>query len=302
MLFTTPDLGKYISGAILYEETLYQKHVDGDSMVDKLTKQGIIPGIKVDTGLKPLVGALEHETYCSGLDGLTERASNYYEQGARFVSGEQFYRLQRMGASDLAIQENAWGLARYARACTRSGLVPIIEPEILMDGNHSIETTSKVQQRVITEVYKACHLNGVYLEGTLLKPSMTVSGSDAPEDDAETVAKMTVETLLRCVPKCRNSIVFLSGGLSEDQASSYLNEMQHVAMTHSNVPWNLSFSFGRALQHSCLRAWSGVDGEEAGHIALLERARANSDASCGLYANSEDGVSNESLFVSDYKY
>ena len=134
-----------------------------------------------------------------------------------------------------------------------------------------------------------------------MKPSMTVSGSDAPEDDAETVAKTTVETLLRCVPAAVPGIVFLSGGLSEDQASTYLNEMQHVAMTLSNVPWNLSFSFGRALQHSCLRAWSGVD-EKAGHIALLERARANSEASCGLYANSEEGVSNESLFVSDYKY
>ena len=270
-------------------------------MVDKLTKQGIIPGIKVDTGLKPLVGALEHETYCSGLDGLTERASNYYEQGARFAKWRAVLQITEDGPSDLAIQENAWGLARYARAVQEAGLVPIIEPEILMDGNHSIETTSKVQQRVITEVYKACHLNGVYLEGTLLKPSMTVSGSDAPEDDAETVAKMTVETLLRCVPAAVPGIVFLSGGLSEDQASSYLNEMQHVAMTHSNVPWNLSFSFGRALQHSCLRAWSGVD-EKAGHIALLERARANSEASCGLYANSEEGVSNESLFVSDYKY
>ena len=170
-----------------------------------------------------------------------------------------------------------------------------------MDGNHSIEITSKVQQRVITEVYKACHLNGVYLEGTLLKPSMTVSGSDVPEDDAETVAKMTVETLLRCVPAAVPGIVFLSGGLSEDQASTYLNEMQHFAMTCSNVPWNLSFSFGRALQHSCLRAWGGVDGK-AGHVALLERARANSEASCGLYATSEEGVSNESLFVSDYKY
>ena len=202
------------------------------------------------------------------------------------------------GPSDLAIQENAWGLARYARAVQEAGLVPIIEPEILMDGNHSIETTSKIQQRVITEVYKACHLNGVYLEGTLLKPSMTVSGSDAPEDDAETVARVTVETLLRCVPAAVPGIVFLSGGLSEDQASTYLNAMQHFAMTSSNVPWNLSFSFGRALQHSCLREWGGTN-EKAGHVALLERARANSEASCGLYAS---GGSSEALFVSDYKY
>ena len=171
----------------------------------------------------------------------------------------------------------------------------------LIDGVTTNPTLIKKSGYDPEEVYKACHLNGVYLEGTLLKPSMTVSGSDAPEDDAETVAKITVETLLRCVPAAVPGIVFLSGGLSEDQASSYLIEMQHVAMTLSNVPWNLSFSFGRALQHSCLRAWGGVDGK-AGHIALLERARANSEASCGLYANSEEGVSNESLFVSDYKY
>ena len=295
MLFTTPDLGKYISGAILYEETLYQNHVDGDSMVDKLTKQGIIPGIKVDTGLKPLVGALKHETYCSGLDGLTERASNYYEQGARFAKWRAVLQIAENEISELAIHENAWGLARYARAVQEAGLVPIIEPEILMDGNHNIETTSKVQEYVIKAVYDFCNISGVYLGGTLLKPSMTVSGSDAPEDDAETVAKMTVETLLKCVPAAVPGIVFLSGGLSEDQASTYLSAMQHVG---DNAPWNLSFSFGRALQHSCLKAWGGTD-EKAGQKALLERARANSMASYGVY---EPQGSSESLFVSDYKY
>ena len=143
MLFTTPELGNYISGAILYEETLYQNHVDGDSMVDKLAKQGIIPGIKVDQGLKPLPGALEHETYCSGLDGLVERASDYYVQGARFAKWRSVLQITSDGPSDLAIKENAWGLARYARSVQEAGLVPIIEPEILMDGNHSIETKEK---------------------------------------------------------------------------------------------------------------------------------------------------------------
>ena len=294
MLFTTPDLGKSISGAILFEETLYQNHADGESMVDKLIKQGIIPGIKVDKGLKPLPGALEHETYCSGLDGLTERASDYYVRGARFAKWRAVLQITKDGPSDLAIQENAWGLARYARSVQEAGLVPIVEPEILMDGDHSIETTSKVQEHVITEVYKACKLNGVYLEGTLLKPSMTVSGSRVPDSDAKTVAKTTVATLLRCVPATVPGIVFLSGGLSEDQASSYLSEMQHVG----DVPWNLSFSFGRALQHSCLKAWGGTD-EKAGQKALLERAKANSMASYGVY---EPQGSGESLFVSDYKY
>ena len=294
MLFTTPDLGKSISGAILFEETLYQNHADGESMVDKLIKQGIIPGIKVDKGLKPLPGALEHETYCSGLDGLTERASDYYVRGARFAKWRAVLQITKDGPSDLAIQENAWGLARYARAVQEAGLVPIVEPEILMDGDHSIETTSKIQEHVITEVYKACKLNGVYLEGTLLKPSMTVSGSDAPEDDAKTVAKVTVDTLMKCVPLEVPGIVFLSGGLSEDQASTYLNEMQHIRLKS----WNLSFSFGRALQHSCLKAWGGTD-EKAGQKALLERAKANSMASQGLYVSQGSG---ESLFVSDYKY
>ena len=158
MLFTTPDLGKSISGAILFEETLYQNHSDGESMVDKLIKQGIIPGIKVDKGLKPLPGALEHETYCSGLDGLTERASDYYVRGARFAKWRAVLQITKDGPSDLAIQENAWGLARYARSVQEAGLVPIVEPEILMDGDHSIETTSKIQEHVITEVYKACLL------------------------------------------------------------------------------------------------------------------------------------------------
>ena len=246
MLFTTPDLGKYISGAILYEETLYQNHVDGDSMVEKLTKQGIIPGIKVDKGLKPLVGALEHETFCSGLDGLTERASDYYEQGARFAKWRAVLQIAEDGPSDLAIQENAWGLARYARSVQESGLVPIVEPEILMDGDHHIDKTQRVQRKVIQEVYKACEQNGVLLEGTLLKPSMTVCGADCPDQvDYKVVAQKTIQTLLSCVPPQVPGINFLSGGLSEEAASVYLNEMNIIGGT----PWNVSFSYGLSLIH-----------------------------------------------------
>ena len=148
MLFTTEGLGNYISGAILFEETLFQDHADGESMVSKLEKQGIIPGIKVDKGLKPLVGGLEHETYCSGLDGLTERASDYYARGARFAKWRAVLQITADGPSDLAIRENAWGLARYARSVQEAGLVPIIEPEILMDGNHDILTTSEIQEKI----------------------------------------------------------------------------------------------------------------------------------------------------------
>jgi len=299
MLFTTPDLGKYISGAILYEETLYQNHVDGDSMVEKLTKQGIIPGIKVDTGLKPLVGALEHETYCSGLDGLTERASDYYARGARFAKWRAVLQITADGPSDLAIRENAWGLARYARSVQEAGLVPIIEPEILMDGDHDILTTSEIQEKIIKEVYFACQQNGVYLEGTLLKPSMTVPGADYEgKSDPKNVALATVTTLLRSVPAAVPGIVFLSGGLSEEEASLYLNEMNLLA---ADKPWNLSFSYGRALQHSALRAWGGSN-ETEGQKFVLARAQANSEASKGLYVLGSQPSSDEKLFVAGYTY
>ena len=299
MLFTTEGLGNYISGAILFEETLFQDHADGESMVAKLEKQGIVPGIKVDKGLKPLVGGLEHETYCSGLDGLTERASDYYARGARFAKWRAVLQITADGPSDLAIRENAWGLARYARSVQEAGLVPIIEPEILMDGDHDILTTSEIQEKIIKEVYFACQQNGVYLEGTLLKPSMTVPGADYEgKSDPKNVALATVTTLLRSVPAAVPGIVFLSGGLSEEEASLYLNEMNLLA---ADKPWNLSFSYGRALQHSCLRAWAGSNIDK-GQKALIARAQANSEASKGLYVLGSQPSSDEKLFVSGYTY
>ena len=299
MLFTTEGLGNYISGAILFEKTLFQDHADGESMVTKLEKQGIIPGIKVDKGLKPLVGALEHETYCSGLDGLTERASDYYARGARFAKWRAVLQITADGPSDLAIRENAWGLARYARSVQEAGLVPIIEPEILMDGDHDILTTSEIQEKVIKEVYFACQQNGVYLEGTLLKPSMTVPGADnESKSDPKNVALATVTTLLRSVPAAVPGIVFLSGGLSEEEASLYLNEMNLLG---ADKPWNLSFSYGRALQHSALRAWGGSN-VEAGQKFVLARAQANSEASKGLYVLGSQPSSDEKLFVAGYTY
>ena len=299
MLFTTEGLGNYISGAILFEETLFQDHADGESMIAKLEKEGIIPGIKVDKGLKPLVGGLEHETYCSGLDGLTERASDYYARGARFAKWRAVLQITADGPSDLAIRENAWGLARYARSVQEAGLVPIIEPEILMDGDHDILTTSEIQEKIIKEVYFACQQNGVYLEGTLLKPSMTVPGADYEgKSDPKNVALATVTTLLRSVPAAVPGIVFLSGGLSEEEASLYLNEMNLLA---ADKPWNLSFSYGRALQHSCLRAWAGSNIDK-GQKALIARAQANSEASKGLYVLGSQPSSDEKLFVSGYTY
>lgn len=300
MLFTADGLGEYISGAILFEETLFQDHVDGESMVSKLNKLGIIPGIKVDKGLRPLLNGGAVETWCTGLEGLLERTAEYYERGARFAKWRAVLQITEDGCpTDIAIKENAWGLARYARICQESGLVPIIEPEILMDGSHTIETTAKVQERILTEVYKACAENGVFLEGTLLKPSMTVSGADnSNKAGSEEVARMTVRTMDRCVPAAVPGIMFLSGGLTEEDASVYLNTMNSMERKGA---WSMTFSYGRALQQSCLQAWKGND-IAAGQKALMARAQANSEASVGSYVAGSQPSSQDTLFEAGYKY
>ena len=300
MLFTADGLGDYISGAILFEETLYQDHADGDSMVSKLDKLGIIPGIKVDKGLRPLAGAHDVETWCMGLEGLVDRAAEYYERGARFAKWRAVLQITDDGCpTDLSIRENAWGLARYARSVQESGLVPIVEPEILMDGDHSIERTAEVQERVLNEVYKACAENGVFLKGTLLKPSMTVSGADSTNKaDPETVAKTTIQVMDKCVPADVAGIMFLSGGLTEEDASVYLNTMNSI---DRKGPWSVTFSYGRALQQSCLQAWKGSD-LEAGQKALMARAQANSEASTGSYVAGSQPSSQDTLFEAGYKY
>ena len=300
MLFTADGLGEYISGAILFEETLYQDHLDGESMVSKLNKLGVIPGIKVDKGLRTLPGAGDVETWCTGLDGLVERTAEYYERGARFAKWRAVLQITDDGCpTDLAIKENAWGLARYARACQESGLVPIIEPEILMDGSHSIETTARVQEKILVEVYNACADNGVYLEGTLLKPSMTVSGADNTDKaGSEEVARMTIQTMDRCVPAAVPGIMFLSGGLAEEDASVYLNTMNSMERKGA---WSMTFSYGRALQQSCLQAWKGTD-TEAGQKAVMARAQANSEASTGDYVAGSQPSSQDTLFEAGYKY
>jgi fructose-bisphosphate aldolase class I len=300
MLFTTEGLGDYISGVILFEETLYQKHLDGESMVSKIHNLGVIPGIKVDKGLSPLSGGHELETWCKGLEGLAERTAEYYEQGARFAKWRAVLQITADGCpTDLAIRENAWGLARYARTCQDSGLVPIIEPEILMDGNHSIERTAEVQEKVLVEVYKACAENNVFLEGTLLKPSMTVQGAENTNKvSSEEVAKMTVRTMNRCVPAAVPGIMFLSGGLTEEDASVYLNTMNSI---ENNSTTSLTFSYGRALQQSCLQAWQGKN-LKAGQKALMARCQANSEASMGDYVSGSQPSSQDTLFEAGYKY
>ncbi|CAM9252791.1 unnamed protein product [Ectocarpus sp. 4 AP-2014] len=302
MLFTTPDLGNYISGAILYEETLFQNHADGTPFVDCLQKIGVIPGIKVDTGLSPLPGGHEVETWCSGLDGLVERAKKYYAQGARFAKWRAVLQITSDGApSALSIQENAWGLARYARAVQEAGLVPIVEPEILMDGDHNMATTAAVQEKVLAAVYKACSDNGVYLEGSLLKPSMTCPGADCTEPvTPEEVAATTVNVLERHVPAAVPGVMFLSGGMSEEEASINLNLMNS---TPRKGPWSLSFSYGRALQQSTLKAWQGkAENLEAAQAQLKARAQANSEANLGKYVAGSQPSADETLFVKGYKY
>jgi len=302
LLFTCPEIGNYISGAILYEETLFQNHADGTPFVDCLNKVGVIPGIKVDTGLVPLPGGHPVETWCSGLDGLVERAQKYYAQGARFAKWRAVLQITSDGApSNLSIQENAWGLARYARAVQEAGLVPIVEPEILMDGDHNVATTAAVQEKVLAAVYKALSDNGVYLEGSLLKPSMTCPGADCEEPvSSEQIAKATVATLEKTVPPAVPGIMFLSGGMSEEEASINLNTMNSFAR---KGPWSLSFSYGRALQQSCLKAWQGkVENVGAAQAALIARARANSEANQGKYVAGSQPSADETLFVKGYKY
>lgn len=302
LLATTPGLGDYVSGVILFEETLFQDATDGTPIVEHFRRQGIVPGIKVDQGVQPLAGALAGETFTCGLVGLQERAARYYARGARFAKWRAVLRMSGEGApSPLAIRENAWGLARYARTVQEEGLVPIVEPELLMDGDHSIASTAAAQELVLRAVYDALADNGVLLEGTVLKPAMTTAGashggSQRPED----VGELTLRTLARTVPSSVPAVLFLSGGLGEEEASVYLNAINQAAR-QCRAPWHLGFSFGRALQHSCLRHWGGTN-LEAGQRALLARAQANGEASRGHYSPGSQPSLDGSLFVADYAY
>jgi len=303
LLFTTPDLGKYVSGAILFEETLYQSSTEGKPFVEVLNEAGIIPGIKVDSGLKALCGGGDDETWCSGLDGLYEKCCKHYDQGARFAKWRTAVRInvEKGLPSALAVKEAAWGLARYARICQEAGLVPIVEPEILIDGTHDIDTTARIQEHVVTTTYKYLQENGVMLEGSLLKPSMTVSGVDCPKKPTPAeVAAMTVRTLQRSIPPAMPGVTFLSGGISEEDSSVYLNEINKIDRLG---PWALTFSFSRAMQSSCLKTWNGEpENVKAAQDQLLARARANSAASIGKYEPGSEPSLEEALYVANYVY
>jgi len=300
LLFTTTDLGKYIAGAILFEETLYQKSKDGTPFVDILKKQGVIPGIKVDKGTRDLQNS-PGEKYTQGLMDLDVRCQKYYEAGARFAKWRAVLVIQNGYISETAIKENAWGLARYAAICQSKGLVPIVEPEILMDGTHSLRINQYWTEKVVTACYKALSDHNVILEATLLKPNMCLPGKQYKgAKSMEANAKATVQALKRSVPAAVPAIVFLSGGQSEEEATMNLNAINSLG----DLPWSATFSYGRALQQSCLKAWKGDDANlKAGQDALMVRAKANGDAQLGKYtgdAATED--SKKTLYEAGYTY
>ncbi|KAJ4888524.1 hypothetical protein Rs2_28272 [Raphanus sativus] len=298
LLLTTPGLGDYISGAILFEETLYQSTKDGKKFVDCLNDANIVPGIKVDKGLVPLPGSNE-ESWCQGLDGLASRSAEYYKQGARFAKWRTVVSIP-CGPSALAVKEAAWGLARYAAISQDNGLVPIVEPEILLDGDHPIERTLEVAEKVWSEVFFYLAQNNVMFEGILLKPSMVTPGAEHKNRASpETVAEYTLTMLKRRVPPAVPGIMFLSGGQSEAEATLNLN-----AMNQSPNPWHVSFSYARALQNSVLRTWQGKPEKiEDSQKALLVRAKANSLAQLGKYsAEGENEDAKKGMFVKGYTY
>eukprot|EP01084_Bolivina_argentea_P241867 405894_1 len=300
LLFTTADIGKYICGVILFEETLFQKAKDGTPFVDVLNKAGVIPGIKVDKGARDLQG-FPGDKWTQGLTDLDLRCQKYYDAGARFAKWRSVLVIQNGRISETAIKENAWGLARYAAICQSKGLVPIVEPEILMDGTHSLKVCQYWTEKVIAACYKALSDCNVILEASLLKPNMCVSGKqNKGKSSFEENALATVTALKRSVPAAVPGIMFLSGGQSEEEATRNLNAINSLG----DLPWSCSFSYGRALQQSCLKAWKGEDANlKAGQDALTVRAKANSEAQLGKYtgdAATED--SKKTLYEKGYTY
>ncbi len=277
LLFTAPGLEEGIGGVILYDETLRQSADDGTPFPDLLASKGVVPGIKVDTGAKELA-LRPGETVTEGLDGLRERLAEYYGLGARFAKWRAVIAVGDAIPTDACIHVNAHALARYAALVQEAGLVPIVEPEVLMDGDHTIERCHEVTSRTLQGLYDELHRQGVDLRGTLLKPNMVIPGKDSPaQASPEQIAESTIDCFLRHVPAVVPGVVFLSGGQSEVEATANLN-----AINRLGGPWPLSFSYGRALQASALEAWRGDPANvEAGQSAFLHRARMNALAVAG---------------------
>lgn len=282
LLATTPDLEKYINGVILFEETFAQTDEHGTPIAELFAKKGIVPGIKVDKGLVDLPNT-ENEKVTQGLDGLAERLLHFKSLGARFAKWRNVYSISEYTPSLTAIKTGAENLARYAATCQSVGIVPIVEPEVLMDGDHSIEHCAEVCEMVLHEVFHALFIHQVELEHIILKPSMVTCGKDtATFSEPVEVADYTIGVFRNNVPAAVPTINFLSGGQSPQQATANLNAINSI----EDQPWFLSFSYGRALQEDCLKAWGGKkENVTAAQDALLKRAHLNSLACCGQYSS-----------------
>jgi fructose-bisphosphate aldolase class I len=304
LLFQAENIQENISGVILFEETLYQVADDGTQFVDILKSKGIIPGIKVDKGVKPLFGT-NGETVTQGIDDLDARCAKYYAQGARFAKWRAVLHIKdTLGATPslVAIDENAQTLARYASICQANGLVPIVEPEVLMDGDFGIETAAVATEKVLAAVFKALSDHHVMLEGCLLKPNMVRSGSDAAvQATPDEIGLATLRVLQHTVPCALPGITFLSGGMSEEEASLALNA---INVSPGPKPWSLTFSYGRALQQSVLLVWKGDDANIEGvQTVFVVCAKANGMANLGKYTGGCGGdAATASSFVKGYVY
>ena len=283
MLFTAPGIAEHVSGVILFDETLRQKGADGTPLVEVLTRQDIIPGIKVDAGAKPLAGS-EGEKVTEGLDGLRDRLKEYHQLGARFAKWRAVIDIADGIPTQRCLDLNAHALARYAALCQEQGLVPIVEPEVLMDGGHTIERCFDVTARTLHTTFDQLFQHGVVLERMLLKPNMVLSGKKCSNQaPVQAVAEATVECFRRHVPAAVPGIVFLSGGQSDEVATAHLNAINAMPGNH---PWQLSFSYGRALQAPALKAWGGKpEGVENGKKAFAHRAKCNGAARSGQYSD-----------------
>jgi fructose-bisphosphate aldolase class I len=282
LLFTADGIGHSISGVILYDETIRQTSLEGDIPFPKvLESQGVIPGIKVDTGAKPLALADAGETVTEGLDGLRDRLAEYRGLGARFAKWRATYTITDVLPSPYAVDVNADALARYAALCQEADLVPIVEPEVLMDGDHSIDRSRVVTGAVLEALYHALYEQRIALAGSLLKPNMVLSGYDGPaQASVDEVAEQTIACFREHVPAAAPGIVFLSGGQSDEAATAHLNAMN----ARGPHPWELSFSYGRALQAAAQQAWRGDPANRAAaQVAFLHRAQLNGLARSGRY-------------------
>lgn len=301
LLFKSEGIEQYISGVILFDEQVYQKTDDGIPFPQYLRSKGIIPGIKVDQGLTPLEGSPE-EQRAKGLDDLYQRCLKYKADGCDFAKWRCVVKIHKDLPTHRSVAHVTWCLAQYAACCQAAGLVPIVEPEILPDGDHSLERGKAVTEDVLKWQYAALEQYGVYLPGTLLKPNMVTPGMQCPNRaTAQQIAQATVDALSKTVPQDMTGVVFLSGGQTEEEASVNLSAINNAKGANK---WALTFSYGRALQASAQKAWSGkLENEAAAQIEFMKRAKANSEASLGKYSGGVTGAAAaDSQFVANHTY